>query len=68
MFKRCLAFATLLLGVAAAPAHAVVGGHALKPSNAPWFVTAGICGGTLIAPDRVATAVHCTDPISLADF
>jgi Trypsin len=49
-------------------AHAVVGGERISPSSAPWFVQAGICGGTLIAPDRVATAAHCTDPIDMGDF
>ena len=68
MLRRSFAIATLALGLAAAPAHAVVGGHTLNPSKAPWFVVTGICGGTLIAPDRVATAAHCTDPIALSDF
>ena len=51
-----------------APAHAVVNGQPLKPSKAPWFVPAGICGATLIAPDRLATAAHCVDPVDLGDF
>lgn len=60
---------TLLLTVLlAAPAHAVVNGQPLAPSKAPWFVPAGICGATLIAPDRLATAAHCVDPVDLADF
>ena len=28
----------------------------------------GICGGTLIAPDRIATAAHCLDPIDMTDL
>lgn len=68
MFRRILGL-SLLLGLAvAAPGHAVVGGQQISPSAAPWFVPAGICGGTLIAPDRVATAAHCTDPIAMSDF
>jgi hypothetical protein len=59
--------AAALPALAAVPAHAVVGGERLRPSSAPWFVGTGICGGTLIAPDRVATAAHCIDPIDYDD-
>ena len=68
MLRRSLTIASLILGLAAAPAHAVVGGKSVNASKTPWFVVTGICGGTLIAPDRVATAAHCTDPVDLADF
>ncbi|MDA0173809.1 trypsin-like serine protease [Solirubrobacter taibaiensis] len=64
LFRLTLLFTALLV----APAHAVVNGQALKPSKAPWFVPAGICGATLIAPDRLATAAHCVDPVDLGDF
>lgn len=65
MLLRLTLLFTVLL---AAPAHAVVNGQPVAPSKAPWFVPAGICGATLIAPDRLATAAHCADPVDLADF
>jgi hypothetical protein len=68
VFRRSLVLSLLVGLVVAAPGHAVVGGKPISRSAAPWFVAAGICGGTLIAPDRVATAAHCTDPIDMGDF
>lgn len=67
-------------GLTAVPAFAVSGGQQVRnPSTAPWMATIAskgtgplvqreICGGALIAPDRVATAGHCldhTDPTNL---
>jgi hypothetical protein len=56
---RTLLLSLLALCALAAPAHAVVGGTPLEPSAVPWYADVGVCGGTLIAPDRVATAAHC---------
>ena len=50
---RCAALAAIALLACAAPAGAVVNGTPVEPSSVPWFVQAGNCGGSLIAPDRV---------------
>ena len=49
-------------------ASAVVGGKRVAASSVPWFIGTGICGGTLIAPDRIATAAHCVDPVDMTDL
>ncbi len=63
-----LVAATVAVALLPASAGAVVNGQKIPPTSAPWFVGAGICGGTLIAPDRVATAAHCFDPIDFSDI
>ena len=50
--------ALLAAAAPAPPASAVVGGQRVAASSVPWFVGTGICGGTLIAPARIATAAH----------
>jgi secreted trypsin-like serine protease len=66
--------AALVIGsLTAVPAFAVSGGRPVtNPATAPWLATIArtgseplpqreLCGGVLIAPDRIATASHCLD-------
>ena len=75
--RRSLTAVTALATVAvctilvAAPAQAVVGGREADPGEWPWqvalLVDGGIwCGGSLVAPDVVLTAAHCTDGVDPA--
>ena len=68
MFRRALGLGLFCFVLLPVSAEAVIGGKSIRRASAPWFAQVGICGGTLIAPDRVATAAHCVDPIDLADF
>src|SRR5215207_4210372 len=68
--RRCFAATGgVVLAVALAPAHAgaVVGGTPARASAHPWFAKLPLCGGALIAPDRVATAAHCVAGLPLRD-
>jgi hypothetical protein len=65
--------ALVIASLTAVPAFAVSGGQpATNPATAPWMATIArtgseplpqreLCGGVLIAPDRIATASHCLD-------
>ena len=64
LLRLTLLFTALLV----APAHAVVNGQPLKPSQAPWFVPAGILRRNADRAQRLATAAHCVDPVDLGDF
>jgi hypothetical protein len=66
--RRTLLLAALLALLAATPAQAVIGGHAVRPADAPWFARVGLCGGELIAPDRVLTSGHCVQGIPISDL
>ena len=59
-----LALATAMFALAAAPSAAVVGGNDAEPGEYPAVaqVSYGVfsCTGTLIAPDTVLTAGHCS--------
>src|SRR3954454_1837044 len=63
-FTRAGALAIGLLAVTAAPSGAVVGGHDASPGEYPSVARvtyqAFLCTGTLIAPDTVLTAGHCS--------
>jgi hypothetical protein len=41
------------------PGRAVIGGAPVDPASVPSFAYVGVCGGTLVAPDRVVIAAHC---------
>jgi hypothetical protein len=66
--RRALLLAIPLTLLVAASAHAVIGGHAVRFSDAPWFARVGLCGGELIAPDRVLTSGHCVQGIPISDL
>jgi trypsin len=59
--------------VSPSPAGAVVGGREADEGEWPWQVALLIdgtisCGGSLVAPDLVLTAAHCTEDVDEADF
>ena len=68
MTRRALVPVLAFVALAAAPAHAVVGGDPVDPAAVPWFASVGGCGGTLVAPDRVVTAGHCVAGFPLEAF
>ena len=66
--RRALLIAVPLALSVTASAHAVIGGHAVRAGDAPWFARVGLCGGELIAPDRVLTSGHCVQGIPISDL
>lgn len=65
---RALLIAVPLALLVTASAHAVIGGHAVRAGDASWFARVGLCGGELIAPDRVLTSGHCVQGIPISDL
>lgn len=67
---RCKRYAVLaaVIALVSAPhsASAIVGGTPARIADTPWVVAITtpdgqlICGGSLVAPDKVVTAAHCT--------
>ncbi|ANZ38397.1 hypothetical protein BBK82_22350 [Lentzea guizhouensis] len=57
--------AVIALVSGASPAGAIVGGTPARVADSPWVVAITtpdgqlICGGALVAPDKVMTAAHC---------
>jgi hypothetical protein len=74
MLRRPLLAAAVLAAIlgAAAPASAISGGTPVAAADAPWLVTITkgrvVCGGALIAPDRVLTAAHCVQGVAAGDL
>jgi secreted trypsin-like serine protease len=72
--RLAVALACLTFAVASpAPAGAVVGGDEADAGEWPWQVSLQVdgehlCGGTLVALDRVLTAAHCTDGLGASDM
>jgi hypothetical protein len=61
------AAALVALACAADPAGAVIGGHTVDPATVAYLADLEGCTGTLIAPDRVLTAAHCTNHVDIGD-
>src|SRR3712207_1000322 len=73
--RRLVVLAASLTLLVCPSAHAVVGGSTVAAGEYPWQVAllmatpggTSLCGGTLIAPDRVLTAAHCTAGMNPGD-
>src|SRR3954454_18685481 len=63
-FSLLLALVSAFFAMTASPSLAIVGGHDARPGEYPAVARvsygAFLCTGTLIAPDTVLTAGHCS--------
>ncbi|HEX8083816.1 MAG TPA: serine protease [Solirubrobacteraceae bacterium] len=70
--RRLVLLVSLLALALPAHAHAIVGGADAASGDWPWqvrvFAGPYLCGGSLVAPDRVVTAAHCTEGFNAEDI
>lgn len=71
--SACVLSATATVTAGVRPGPHIVGGEAASTADYPWTVSLTVeggkwCGGTLVAPNKVVTAAHCTEGYSATDF
>lgn len=64
-YRRSMAFLSLILLQNVKAQKRIVGGNQAVQGEFPFFVDINGCGASLIAPDIVLTAAHCSEDISM---